>query len=288
MAGRVAVRRPWRTTRRRAECPLRAGAGCRRTRLRPRVAARAVRRGDSRAPPIRSSCRRPGSSSSPIGSASRATSARSFARPKRPAPTPSSSLPGRSTRPTRRSCGRRRERCSTSRLLPRRSADVAAAGLRLIGSSSHRGMPHTSADWSGRIAIVVGNEASGLDAEVPIDEWVRIEHRGRAESLNVAMATTVLCFEALRQRTARQRPLPAGSEPAGGPGRRPPGLAAGVVGPRRRRWFRSSSPWFVPRSRTGRRSATPPTSRCVRRTFSPPTIRCSARGPRDPPSSASR
>jgi TrmH family RNA methyltransferase len=79
-------------------------------------------------------------------------------------------------------------------------ADVSAAGLRLIGSSSHRGVAHTAADWRGRIAIVAGNESAGLDGEVAIDEWVRIEHRGRAESLNVAMATTVLCFEAVRAR----------------------------------------------------------------------------------------
>jgi len=62
------------------------------------------------------------------------------------------------------------------------------------------GVSHTAADWSGRIAIVAGNEAAGLDADEPIDEWVRIEQRGRSESLNVAMATTVLCFEAVRQR----------------------------------------------------------------------------------------
>jgi TrmH family RNA methyltransferase len=79
-------------------------------------------------------------------------------------------------------------------------ADVHAAGLRVIGTSSHLGTPHTMADWSGRIAIVAGNEAAGLDTDAPIDEWVRIEQRGRAESLNVAMATTVLCFEAVRQR----------------------------------------------------------------------------------------
>jgi tRNA G18 (ribose-2'-O)-methylase SpoU len=29
---------------------------------------------------------------------------------------------------------------------------------------------------------------------------VRIDHRGRAESLNVAMAATVVCFEAARHR----------------------------------------------------------------------------------------
>ena len=79
---------------------------------------------------------------------------------------------------------------------------VAAAGLRLIGSSAHRGTAHTAANWNGRIAIVAGNEAAGLDEESIVDEWVRIEHRGRAESLNVAMATTVLCFEALRHRRA--------------------------------------------------------------------------------------
>ncbi|MGH9134573.1 MAG: TrmH family RNA methyltransferase [Ilumatobacteraceae bacterium] len=77
---------------------------------------------------------------------------------------------------------------------------VRAAGLRTIGTSSHRGAAHTDADWTGRVAIVVGNEARGLADEAPIDEWVMIRHRGRAESLNVAMAATVLCFEAARQR----------------------------------------------------------------------------------------
>jgi TrmH family RNA methyltransferase len=70
----------------------------------------------------------------------------------------------------------------------------------VTGSSAHRGSSHTTADWGGRIAIVAGNESAGLDAEPEIESWVRIEHRGRAESLNVAMATTVLCFEALRRR----------------------------------------------------------------------------------------
>lgn len=78
--------------------------------------------------------------------------------------------------------------------------DVAAAGLHLLGSSSHHGTSHVDADWSGRIAIVAGNETAGLGDDATIEQWVRIEHRGRAESLNVAMATTVLCFEAIRHR----------------------------------------------------------------------------------------
>lgn len=78
--------------------------------------------------------------------------------------------------------------------------DVRAAGFRLVGTSSHQGIAHTDADWSGRVAIVLGSEAHGLDPSAPIDEWVRIEHRGRTESLNVAMAATLLAFAAAQAR----------------------------------------------------------------------------------------
>ena len=81
--------------------------------------------------------------------------------------------------------------------------DVRRAGFRLLGTSSHLGDPHTSTDWSGRVALVLGNEAHGLPDDAPVDAWVRIEHRGRVESLNVAMAATVLLFEAARARGAR-------------------------------------------------------------------------------------
>ena len=77
-------------------------------------------------------------------------------------------------------------------------AELRDAGLRIIGTSSHRGPPYTSADWSGRVSIVLGSEAQGLADDAPVDEWVRIDHRGRAESLNVAMAATLLVFEAAR------------------------------------------------------------------------------------------
>lgn len=87
-------------------------------------------------------------------------------------------------------------------IVPATLDGVAACGLRMIGSSSHHGTPHTAVDWSGRIAIVAGNEATGVTEHAAIGQWVRIEHSGRAESLNVAMATTVLCFEALRHRRA--------------------------------------------------------------------------------------
>jgi len=79
-------------------------------------------------------------------------------------------------------------------------AEVGAAGLRVVGTSSHRGTPSDRADWSGRVAVVLGNEAHGLPDDAPVDNWVTIEHRGRAESLNVAMAGTVALFDAARSR----------------------------------------------------------------------------------------
>ena len=71
---------------------------------------------------------------------------------------------------------------------------LTAAGLRVVGTSSHRGEAHNGVDLSGRIAVVLGNEAHGLDESAPVDAWIRIAHRGRAESLNVAMAGTLVAF----------------------------------------------------------------------------------------------
>jgi TrmH family RNA methyltransferase len=62
---------------------------------------------------------------------------------------------------------------------------------------------YSEVDYRAPVAIVVGNEAHGLDSDTHVDEWVTIPHAGRAESLNVAMAATVLVFEVARQRRAR-------------------------------------------------------------------------------------
>lgn len=80
-------------------------------------------------------------------------------------------------------------------------AEVAGAGLAIVGTSSHQGVAHTEFDWTGRVAVVAGNEAAGVEPDDPsVTAWVRIRHHGRAESLNVAMATTVVCFEVARHR----------------------------------------------------------------------------------------
>ena len=63
---------------------------------------------------------------------------------------------------------------------------------------------YTEADLRGAVAIVVGSEHRGLGAgwSPPGAEAVRIPMSGRADSINAAMAATVLLFEARRQRLA--------------------------------------------------------------------------------------
>ncbi len=75
------------------------------------------------------------------------------------------------------------------------------AGFRRLGASSHRGDVYTDPVYHGRVAVVVGNEAHGLDDNAAVDQWITIPHAGPAESLNVAMAATVLVFEVARQRS---------------------------------------------------------------------------------------
>jgi len=80
--------------------------------------------------------------------------------------------------------------------------EISGFGFALWGSSSHdvqNAVEFTKAKLSGKVAIVVGNEAHGLPLNTKLDGWLTIPHAGRGESLNVAMATTLLCFEVKRQ-----------------------------------------------------------------------------------------
>jgi len=78
--------------------------------------------------------------------------------------------------------------------------DANELGVPLVGTSSHRGEVYTEADLRGPIGIVIGNEAHGVPDDLRVDRWVTIPHEGRSESLNAAMAATLLVFEVMRQR----------------------------------------------------------------------------------------
>lgn len=77
-------------------------------------------------------------------------------------------------------------------------------GLRRLGTAADRGTDYAAADLAGPVALVMGNEATGIPETLAgsIDEWITIPMAGRAESLNVGTAAAVICFEAARQRRA--------------------------------------------------------------------------------------
>ncbi|HEY0003586.1 MAG TPA: RNA methyltransferase [Pyrinomonadaceae bacterium] len=64
----------------------------------------------------------------------------------------------------------------------------------------------TEIDWTRARALIVGTEASGLTEEeiLAADEAVRIPMLGEVESLNVAVASAILLYEAARQRNSQQ------------------------------------------------------------------------------------
>lgn len=79
--------------------------------------------------------------------------------------------------------------------------------IQVVAATPSATSEFTEVDLSGPLAIVVGTEQLGLS-----DLWmqaadiqVKIPMHGAADSLNVAMATTLLLYEALRQRKHRLR-----------------------------------------------------------------------------------
>ena len=78
---------------------------------------------------------------------------------------------------------------------------LAEHGIRVVATSPAATTDYAEADLSGSVAIVVGGEHDGLDAEwVAGVETVRIPMAGQADSINAAMTAAVLLFEASRQR----------------------------------------------------------------------------------------
>jgi TrmH family RNA methyltransferase len=81
---------------------------------------------------------------------------------------------------------------------------LGQAGVRRAATVVRGGTPYDEVDLTGPVALVLGSEAHGLPDGLDhlIDDRLTIPMAGRSESLNVAMAGSVLCFEALRQRRA--------------------------------------------------------------------------------------
>jgi len=81
------------------------------------------------------------------------------------------------------------------------------AGVRIVATSAGAETLYNEVDYTGSTLIVVGNEHTGLScaARESADIVVRMPMLGRIHSLNIAVAASVMLFEATRQRSLNQR-----------------------------------------------------------------------------------
>jgi RNA methyltransferase, TrmH family len=86
--------------------------------------------------------------------------------------------------------------------LPTALGTLRSSGLHLVGTAADADTSVTEIDLSPPTAVVIGNEAWGLPADhrALLDEVVSIPMPGPAESLNAAVAGSIVLFEAVRRR----------------------------------------------------------------------------------------
>jgi TrmH family RNA methyltransferase len=82
---------------------------------------------------------------------------------------------------------------------------LATKGLRLLGTTSHKGTPLPEADCKGAVAICIGNEGAGLPKELlaKVSANIVIPHSAKVESLNAGVAASIVLYEAARQRSVK-------------------------------------------------------------------------------------
>lgn len=82
------------------------------------------------------------------------------------------------------------------------SADLRKQGVRLIATSSHKGIPLDRAKLTEPSAVFIGSEGSGLPRTLiaQVDKLITIPHSAQLESLNAGVAASIVLYEAARQR----------------------------------------------------------------------------------------
>lgn len=84
-------------------------------------------------------------------------------------------------------------------------ASLKESGVRIFAAHLEGRADYDEEDYTGGSAFLIGNEGNGLREETArmADTYIRIPMEGEVESLNAAIAATILMFEAGRQRRRR-------------------------------------------------------------------------------------
>ena len=104
--------------------------------------------------------------------------------------------------------------------VPRLSALLALLkdrGVHIDAADARADTPLSDCDFTQSAAIVIGNEAVGIDDELLrlCDRRIRIPQFGSVGSLNAAVSAGILFYEASRQRQAHQAAQPLAAVPGG-------------------------------------------------------------------------
>jgi TrmH family RNA methyltransferase len=80
--------------------------------------------------------------------------------------------------------------------------DLREAGVGLVAAETRAGVPAPQADLRGAVAVMIGGEASGLNAALIEQSTLRVNIpiRPDADSVNAGVAAGILLYEAARQR----------------------------------------------------------------------------------------
>lgn len=78
--------------------------------------------------------------------------------------------------------------------------------LTIVGAADRAPENYRSADYGARTVLLMGSERDGLDSEQQMlcNRMVSIPMRGRADSLNLAIATSILLYEVLAQHESQR------------------------------------------------------------------------------------
>lgn len=85
--------------------------------------------------------------------------------------------------------------------------ELKEQGFWVAGSTEHATQTVWDAPMTGKLALVMGSEGAGISRLVleKCDFTCKLPQKGQVESLNVAQATTVMCYEWLRRTWGQKR-----------------------------------------------------------------------------------
>lgn len=90
--------------------------------------------------------------------------------------------------------------------VPQCLEELGRRGISLVTTGGGAQIPYDCLDWTRPVAVVVGNEGAGVSQEMEnaADTTVTVPMARNVESLNAAVAMSVIFFEAARQRRSAQ------------------------------------------------------------------------------------